>query len=222
MPPLSLVRAGHEVQSKFGPGESGGVATTLRKERAPVGNSGRGITHPGRHLGDMRPYLGDMRPYLGDMRPHLGDMRPHLDDMRPHLGDIRRQIGSGKRLFRRNGSLQVLPKSLIRQEIGPWTSFRPRNGPSDLLLWRGFQTTPRSFDRRFPLPFAVHPPRPSIGTPRVIQLPPARRTSGNNVTMTQTVRKRGDLRSEEWHGPETMPQQEPATRKKRWLLPQGS
>jgi hypothetical protein len=53
----------------------------------------------------------------------------------------------------------------------------------------------------------VHPPRAGFGNPRGIPLPSAQNASGNRVNITKMIRRRGDLLSQEWHGPETMPQQ---------------
>ena len=41
----------------------------------------------------------------------------------------------------------------------------------------------------------------------LVPLPSAQRASGNRVNITKMIRRREDLRSQEWHGPETMPQQ---------------
>ncbi len=49
------------------------------------------------------------------------------------------------------------------------------------------------------------PPRAGFGNLQGIPLPSAQSTFGNSVNITKMIRRRGDLRSEEGHGLETMP-----------------
>ncbi len=119
---------------------------------------------------DLPGALDQFLAALGRLANPAQELGPDYDQ-----GDI--QYIDGTELYTGNGIPDVAEFALL-----------------DTSLWRGFQTTPLSSDRRSPLSFAVHPPRAGVGNPCGIRLSSAQSASGNSVNITKMVRRRGDLR----------------------------